>query len=152
MGKVFLDYKGTENFVANEEIEAIRESVLAAKDKLVKKECAGKEFTGWIDLPVDYDKAEFKRIKETAARIRNMCDALVVIGIGGSYLGAKAAVEFLNHCFYNCSSKEKRRGPQIYFLGNSISEVYLANLLEMLEDNDDVQNVWHNLANEEDLP
>lgn len=141
MGKVFLDYKGTENFVANEEIEAIRESVLAAKDKLVKKECAGKEFTGWIDLPVDYDKAEFKRIKETAARIRNMCDALVVIGIGGSYLGAKAAVEFLNHCFYNCSSKEKRRGPQIYFLGNSISEVYLANLLEMLEDKDICVNV-----------
>lgn len=141
MGKVFLDYKGTENFVAKDEIEAIRESVLAAKDKLVKKECAGKEFTGWIDLPVDYDKAEFERIKETAARIQNMCDALVVIGIGGSYLGAKAAVEFLNHCFYNCSSKEKRRGPQIYFLGNSISEVYLANLLEMLEDKDICVNV-----------
>lgn len=141
MKKIVLDYKGIEGFVSKEDIEAIKENVIAAKDKLVDRTCAGKEFTGWIDLPVNYDKKEFARIKETAGRIQKMCDALVVIGIGGSYLGAKAAVEFLNHCFYNCSSKDKRRGPQIYFLGNSISEVYLSNLLEMLEDKDICVNV-----------
>lgn len=83
-----------------------------ARQLLVSKSGAGNDFLGWLDLPVDYDKEEFARIKKAAAKIQGDSEVLVVIGIGGSYLGARAAIEFLRHGFYNNVSKEIRRTPK----------------------------------------
>ena len=93
-------------------------------------------FTGWIDLPENYDKEEFARIKKAAAKIQSDSEVLVVIGIGGSYLGARAAIEFLTHSFNNLLSKEERKAPQIFFAGNSISSTYLADLINVIGDRD----------------
>ena len=107
-----------------------------AKDLLVSKQGAGNDFLGWIDLPVDYDKEEFARIKEAAEKIKNDSEVLLVIGIGGSYLGARAAIEFLRHSFYNIVSKEVRKTPEIYFVGNSISSTYIKHLIDVIGDRD----------------
>ena len=107
-----------------------------AKELLVSKTGAGNDFLGWIDLPVDYDKDEFARIKKAAAKIQSDSEVLLVIGIGGSYLGARAAVEFLRHSFYNVVSKEIRKTPEIYFVGNSISSTYIRHLMDVIGDRD----------------
>ena len=107
-----------------------------AKELLVSKTGPGNDFLGWIDLPVDYDKEEFARIKKAAAKIQSDSEVLLVIGIGGSYLGARAAIEFLRHGFYNMISKEQRKTPEIYFVGNSISSTYLKNLVDVIGDRD----------------
>ena len=107
-----------------------------AKKVLVEKTGDGNDFLGWIDLPVDYDKEEFARIKKAAEKIRNDSEVLLVIGIGGSYLGARAAIEFLGHSFYNVVDKSIRKGPEIYFLGNSISSTYLKHLMDVVGDRD----------------
>ena len=111
-------------------------TVLAAKDTLLAKTGAGNDFLGWIDLPVNYDKEEFARIKEAAAKIQQDSDVLLVIGIGGSYLGARAAIEFLSHSFYNVLPKGVRKTPEIYFVGNSISSKYIHDLKQVLEGKD----------------
>ncbi len=103
------------------EVEYMSELAVAAREKLVSKSGAGNDFLGWIDLPVDYDKEEFARIQKAAAKIQSDSEVLLVIGIGGSYLGARAANEFLGHSFYNVISKEMRKTPEIYYVGNSIS-------------------------------
>ena len=97
---------------------------------------AGNDFLGWIDLPVDYDKEEFDRIKKAAEKIRNDSDVLLVIGIGGSYLGARAAIEFLGHNFFNMVSKEIRKAPEIYFVGNNLSSTYIKGLMDVIGDRD----------------
>ena len=97
---------------------------------------AGNDFLGWIDLPVDYDKDEFARIKKAAAKIQSDSDVLLVIGIGGSYLGARAAIEFLTHSFYNVLDKGTRKTPQIFFVGNSISSKYIKDLQDVVRDKD----------------
>ena len=102
---------------------------------------AGNDFLGWIDLPVDYDKEEFERIQKAAEKIKADSEVLVVIGIGGSYLGARAAIEFLRHGFYNMVSKEIRKTPEIYFVGNSISSTYLAQLIDVIGDRDYSVNI-----------
>ena len=112
-----------------------------AKELLLSREGAGNDFLGWIDLPVDYDKEEFARIKEAAAKIQSDSDVLLVIGIGGSYLGARAANEFLHHSFYNNLSKEARKAPEIYYVGNSISSTYLKDLCDLLEGKDFSVNI-----------
>ena len=112
-----------------------------AKAELLGKEGAGNDFLGWIDLPVDYDKEEFARIKEAAERIKGDSEVLLVIGIGGSYLGARAAIEFLRHNFYNMVSKEIRKTPEIYFVGNSISSTYLKHLTDVIGDRDFSVNI-----------
>jgi len=89
---------------------------------------------GWIDLPVNYDKEEFDRIKQTAKKIKEDSDVLLVVGIGGSYLGARAAIEFLSHSFYNCLDKSQRKTPQIIFCGNSISSKYIADTEPKVKD------------------
>ena len=111
------------------------------RETLVSKTGAGNDFLGWIDLPVDYDKEEFDRIKKAAEKIKSDSDVLIVIGIGGSYLGARAAIEFLRHNFYNMVSKEVRKTPEIYFVGNSISSTYLANLIDVIGDRDYSVNI-----------
>ncbi len=108
---------------------------------LVERTGEGNDFLGWIDLPVDYDRDEFARIENAAARIRENSDILFVIGIGGSYLGARAANEFLNHDFYNNLPKEKRNGPEIYYVGNSISGTYLKELTDLIGGRDFSINV-----------
>jgi len=134
--KVKFDYSKTEEFIAPHEVEYMKEIVLAAKEKLVSKTGAGNDFLGWIDLPEEYDKEEFARIQKAATKIQSDSDVLLVIGIGGSYLGARAAIDFLRHNFYNSVSKEVRKTPEIYYVGNNISTSYLLDLMDILKDKD----------------
>ena len=134
--KVTFDYSKVAPFVSDNEVELMKKQVMDAKDLLVSKTGAGNDFLGWIDLPVAYDKDEFDRIKKAAAKIQEDSEVLVVIGIGGSYLGASAAIEFLRHSFYNVISKDQRKTPEIYFVGNSISTTYLKDLIDVIGDRD----------------
>ena len=109
---------------------------LDAKDLLLSRKGAGNDFLGWIDLPEDYDKEEFARIKKAAEKIQKDSEVLLVIGIGGSYLGARAAIEFLRHSFYNMVDKSIRKTPEIYFVGNSISSTYIKHLMDVIGDRD----------------
>ncbi len=136
MSKVTFDYSKAGVFVADHEVENMKKLVLDAKELLVSKKGPGNDFLGWIDQPVAYDKDEFARIKAAAAKIQSDSDVLLVVGIGGSYLGARAAIEFLRHGFYNMISKEQRKTPEIYFVGNSISSTYLKNLIDVIGDRD----------------
>lgn len=137
MGReVTFDYSKAAGFISAEEVENIKASVMCAKEVLLAKNGAGNDFLGWIDLPVDYDKEEFDRIKKAAAKIQSDSDVLLVIGIGGSYLGARAAIEFLTHSFYNVLNKEERKTPEIYFVGNSISSKYIKDLQDVLKGKD----------------
>ena len=135
-GKVTFDYSKAAGFINQDEITAMKDIVGAAKEVLVNKTGAGNDFLGWIDLPVDYDKEEFARIKKSAKKIQEDSEVLLVIGIGGSYLGARAAIEFLRHNFYNMVSKEIRKTPEIYYVGNSISSTYLKHLSDVIGDRD----------------
>lgn len=141
MDKLTFDYSKVNGFVSAEEVENMKKLVMDAKELLLSREGAGNDFLGWIDLPVDYDKEEFARIKEAAAKIQSDSDVLLVIGIGGSYLGARAANEFLHHSFYNNLSKEARKAPEIYYVGNSISSTYLKDLCDLLEGKDFSVNI-----------
>lgn len=134
--KVTFDYSKAAPFVSDHEVEMMKKLTLDAKELLVSKTGAGNDFLGWIDLPVNYDKDEFARIKKAAAKIQNDSDVLLVIGIGGSYLGARAAIEFLRHSFYNCVDKSIRKTPEIYFVGNSISSTYIKDLMDVIGDRD----------------
>ena len=99
------------------------------------------DFLGWIDLPVAYDKEEFARIKKAAEKIKSDSEVLLVIGIGGSYLGARAAIEFLRHSFYNMVPQSVRKTPEIYFVGNSISSTYVTHLMDVIGDRDFSVNI-----------
>lgn len=138
---VTFDYSLAKKFVGDDEIKLMENIVETAKDTLLSKNGAGNDFLGWIDLPVDYDKEEFARIKKAAEKIQSDSDVLVVIGIGGSYLGARAAIEFLRHGFYNCVDKSVRKTPEIYYAGNSISGTYLSQLIQTIGDRDFSVNI-----------
>ena len=118
------------DFIGENELCGIKSQVLAAHKMVEEKSGLGNDFLGWVDLPKNYDKQEFARIKAAAEKIRSDSDILIVIGIGGSYLGARAAIEFLHSQFYNNLKKD---APEIYFAGNSISGSYLNNLLQLCE-------------------
>ena len=141
MKKLTLDLSKTVPFLKEHELDYLEEAVKCAHNKLHNKNGAGSDFLGWIDLPVNYDKEEFERIKKAAEKIKSDSDVLVVIGIGGSYLGARAAIELLSHSFHNSLSCEKRTAPKIFYVGNSISSTYLADLLEAVEGKDISVNV-----------
>ena len=134
--KVTFDFSVAKKFVAETEIDMLKSAALLAKDQLINKSGAGNDYLGWIDLPVAYDKEEFSRIQKSAAKIQKDSEVLLVIGIGGSYLGARAAIEFLRHNFYNSVSKEIRKTPEIYFCGNNISSNYMNHLIEVIGDRD----------------
>ena len=134
--EIVFDYSKASGFIREEEIKNMKGAVLGAKDVLLGKTGVGNDFLGWIDLPVDYDKEEFARIKQAAEKIKKDSDVLLVIGIGGSYLGARAAIEFLSHSFYNVLPKSARKTPEIYFVGNSISSKYIKDLQDVLEGKD----------------
>jgi glucose-6-phosphate isomerase len=141
MGQVKFDYSKAMGYVHEHEIESMKAITESARKLLLSRQGAGNDYLGWIDLPVDYDKDEFARIKKAAEKIRSDSEVLVVIGIGGSYLGARAAIEFLGHNFFNSVSKEIRKSPEIYFVGNSISSTYLAGLIDTIGDRDFSVNI-----------
>ena len=141
MANLKFDYSKALPFVKQYEIDNLAKYVADAHEMLHNKTGAGNDYLGWVNLPADYDKEEFARIKKAAEKIRSDSDVLVVIGIGGSYLGARAAVEMLSHSFYNSLDKDKRKGPAVFFAGNSISSTYLADLLDAVEGKDISVNV-----------
>ncbi len=141
MSKVTFDYSKAQVFVKDQEIASMKPIAESAREVLLSRSGAGNDFLGWIDLPVNYDKDEFARIKKAAKKIQEDSDVLVVIGIGGSYLGARAAIEFLRHGFYNNISKEQRKTPEIYFAGNSISTSYLKGLIDVIGERDFSVNI-----------
>ena len=132
--KIRFSYKNAQSFVSEAELAAMQDKVNAAHDMLMNKTGAGNDFLGWVKLPEEYDKEEFARIKEAAKKIRSDSDVLVVIGIGGSYLGARAAIEMLTEPFGN-------DGVEILYAGNSISSSYLCSLLKYVENKDFSVNV-----------
>ena len=133
-----LTDKYARGFVREHELSCMQPQISAAHELLHSGKGAGSDFIGWLDLPVNYDKEEFARIKAAAERIKSSCDILIVIGIGGSYLGARAAVEFIKSPLYNNLKKDT---PDIYFLGNSISSTALAETLSLCEGRDVCVNV-----------
>ena len=137
MKKLELDLSKVLDFVSCEEIAKMEEEVKNAEKLLMEGTGEGNDFLGWINLPTNYNKDEFERIKLAAKKIRENSEVLVVIGIGGSYLGARATIDFLNHTFYN----KVPNGPEIYFAGNSISGTYLAHLIQVIGDRDFSVNV-----------
>ncbi|WP_026690816.1 glucose-6-phosphate isomerase [Alteribacter aurantiacus] len=136
-----FDYKKASNFLAQHEVDHLAGAVASAHDELHNGTGAGNDFLGWMDLPVNYDKEEFTRIQKAAEKIKGDTDVLLVVGIGGSYLGARAAIEALNHSFYNVLAKEQRNTPQVFFVGNNISSTYVRDLLDVLEGKDVSINV-----------
>ncbi len=137
-----LDLSKVEPYVkVEQELKHMEAMVKVAQETLENRTGAGNDFLGWLDLPVNYDKNEFERIKNAAEKIKKNSDALIVIGIGGSYLGPRAAIEMLNSNFYNVLGKNKRETPQVFFVGNNISSTYLADLLDAIEGLDISVNV-----------
>jgi glucose-6-phosphate isomerase len=142
MAHISFNSSNVADFVHENELSEIQPLVTAADQILRDGTGAGSDFRGWLDLPSNYDKDEFARIKEAASKIRNDSEVFVAIGIGGSYLGARAAIDFLNNTFYNLLTKEQRNGaPQVIFAGNSISSTYLADVLNLIGDRDFSINV-----------
>lgn len=139
MSKLKFDYSNA--MIKEHEYEYLKPQILTAHKLLHEGTGAGNDYIGWLDYPISYDKDEFTRIKVAADNIRNKADVLIVIGIGGSYLGAKTVIDALSHSFYNELPKEKRKGPKIYFAGHQISGTYLNDLLEMIEDQSVCLNV-----------
>ena len=137
MAFVFSD-KYVHGFVSDAEIGAVEKEVSAAHRTLLDKSGAGADFLGWLELPKTYDRAELAAVKKAAEKIRGMCDVFVVIGIGGSYLGARAAVEFIHGSYYN---NKKKNTPDIYFVGNDISSSHLKEILELCKGRDVCVNV-----------
>ncbi len=141
MNKITFDYSKALHFIREEEIEFLSPLIRTAHEMLHEKKGSGNDFLGWLNLPFDYDKQEFERIKLAAEKIRNNADVLLVIGIGGSYLGARAAIEMLGHSFRNNLGKEDRKGPEIYFVGQNISSTYMMDLMDAIKDKDIAINV-----------
>jgi len=130
--------KYLKTFITDADLKNISAEVDAAVNVLETRSGEGNDFLGWVDLPVDYDKEEFARIKAAAEKIQNSCDVFIVIGIGGSYLGARAAIEFVKGNNYNALSKKT---PDIYFVGNDISSSHLKDVIDICEGKDICVNV-----------
>ncbi|MEE0969568.1 MAG: glucose-6-phosphate isomerase [Clostridia bacterium] len=135
---VKINSKYVEKFVSENDLKTIKPDIEKAAEILDSRSGAGNDFLGWVDLPVNYDKAEFAQIKIAAEKIKKSCDILVVIGIGGSYLGARAVIEFLKSPLYNNLSKNT---PDIYYAGNGLSATALSELLSICEGKDICINV-----------
>ena len=132
--KITLDYENS--FISEDELANLEPYIKISDQLLEEKDGPGNEYLGWMDLPSNYDKEEFKKIKECAEKIKEDSDVLLVIGIGGSYLGARAVIDALSHTFYNSLSKEQRKTPEIYYVGNNISSNYIKDLLDVIEGKD----------------
>ena len=141
MQGIFLEDENVKKFITEEEYEQMCKKVEEAHDMLENQTGKGSEMLGWMNLPADRDEEEIARIKECADRINKQADVFVVIGIGGSYLGAKAMIDLFDNTFSNLESYSERKHPQIIFAGNNLSGKYLRNLVEFLEDKDFAINV-----------
>ena len=141
MQGVFLEDDGIKPFITDEEYEGMCKRVEQAHEMLGNKSGKGSDMLGWIDLPANRDEEEIERIKKCAERINKQADVFVVIGIGGSYLGAKAVIDLFDSTFSNLQTYSERKHPQIIFAGNNLSGKYLRNLVEYLEDKDFAINV-----------
>lgn len=141
MTHIRFDYDKALPFFGEHELKNLKDTVALSHEALHQKTGAGNDFLGWIDLPEQYDKEEFERIQKAAEKIKSDSDVLLVVGIGGSYLGARAALEMLNHSFYNELSQDQRKTPQVFFVGNSISAPYINDLFDALEGKDVSVNV-----------
>jgi len=141
MTHVKFDYSKALPFISKHELTHLHDVVKVSHQAIHEKTGAGKDFLGWVELPLNYDKEEFSRIQKSAEKIKSDSDILLVIGIGGSYLGARAAIEMLNHSFYNILTKEQRQTPQVIFTGQNISSVYMKDLMDVLEGKDFSINV-----------
>lgn len=141
MKKLRFDYSTAKDFIEEHELQFMERKVTVISEYLESKTGQGSDFLGWLDLPVNYNKDEFERIKVAAEKIRNNSEVLIVIGIGGSYLGAKSAIEFLGGTFYNSAPKSERTSPEIYFAGTNISGTYLTELIKHIGDRDFSVNV-----------
>ncbi|WP_312682776.1 glucose-6-phosphate isomerase [Lactococcus taiwanensis] len=141
MAHIKFDYSKLTPFVADNELDEIQWQIEGADKLLREGKGAGSDFIGWLDLPEDYDKEEFARIQKAAKKIQSDSEVLIVIGIGGSYLGARAAIDFLNNSFVNLQTAEERKAPRILYAGNSISSSYLADLVDYVADKDFSVNV-----------
>ena len=138
---ISLDIKNCAEFLRDHEVQQMQPAISMAHKLIHEGNGPGNDFLGWVDLPKNYDKEEFERIQKSAEKIKSHSDVLIVIGIGGSYLGARAAIELLTHSFHNNLPKEKRDGVEVYFAGNNISSTYLQDLLEVIEGKDFSVNV-----------
>lgn len=136
-----LNLNNLEGTVTQEQINNLKSMVVAAHETLHSKSGAGSDFLGWVDLPSNYDKEEFNRVKTAASKIQKNSDILIVIGIGGSYLGARAVIEAARGNFFNDLNKENRKTPQVYFVGNNISSTYISQLLSIIKGKDFSINV-----------
>ena len=136
-----FDYSKAMNVIKNHEMLYMKQYVKTAHDMLHSKTGPGSEYTDWVGLPYEYDKEEFQRIKTAASKIQSDCDVFIVIGVGGSYAGARACIEMLSHYFYNILHDSKRKLPQIFFAGHNMSAKYMVELLEALEGKDVCINV-----------
>lgn len=136
-----LNYTYTKDFIKQEEIEDLEEVTNRLHHMLHEGTGKGNEFLGWIDLPNNYDRDEFNRIKQAAKRIRSQAEVLLVIGIGGSYIGARAAIEMLTHSFHNLLETNQRNTPQVLFIGHHLSATYISELFDILENKDFAINV-----------
>ena len=141
MTHIRFDYSKALGFFGEHELTYLRDAVKVAHHSLHEKTGAGSDYLGWIDLPENYDKEEFSRIQKAAEKIKSDSDVLIVIGIGGSYLGARAALEMLGNTFYNAMAAEKRGTPQIIFAGNNISSTYMQDVISLIEGKDFSINV-----------
>lgn len=141
MTHIQFDYTKAFSFFSEHELSYLKGAVTAAHTAIENKTGAGHEFLGWVDLPKNYNREEFARIQQAASKVKQDSDVLLVIGIGGSYLGARSAIEMLQHSFYNALSKEKRKTPQIVFVGNNISSSYIHDVIDLLEGKDFSINV-----------
>ncbi|MEG2916411.1 MAG: glucose-6-phosphate isomerase [Clostridium sp.] len=136
-----LNLRNLEGFVSDNEINNLKPRVSAAHKILHDRSGLGNEFLGWLDLPINFNKEEFQNVKEAARKIQENSKVLIVIGIGGSYLGARAVIESLKGPFFNNMSDEDRNYPAVYFAGNNISSTYLSQLLRLIDGKDFVINV-----------
>lgn len=141
MKQIKFDYSNAISFISQKEIDEMQPHVDMAHNMLHNKLGLGNDFLGWIDLPHNYDEKEFKKIKQVAKKIQSDSDVLLVIGIGGSYLGSRAAIDMLSHSFRNNLLGEQRKSPEIYYVGNNISSTYIMDLLDVIKDKDISINV-----------
>ena len=141
MGSIGFDYQGASAFITDNEIGYLEPYAKLAQNRLREGAGPGADYLGWVNLPANYDKSEFARIKSCAEKIRGDSDILVVIGIGGSYLGARAAIDAISHNFQSMLDKTARGGALTLFAGNNLSSAYLADLLDVLDGRDISLNV-----------
>lgn len=139
--KLSFDYTNAARFFHQRELDNLEPEIRLSHERLHRGLGPGSDYLGWVDLPAAYDRDELKRLQDAAKRIRNDSDILIVIGIGGSYLGSRAAIDFSSHSFYNMLSTDQRSGPQVLYAGHNVSGAYLQDLLELIADRDVSLNV-----------